>query len=128
MKHPILALVLASAPFIVLAAPAAPTTAEANRRVQDLPVVIIRARRIDPVSTAETGHAEDKPSPTYGGADASAPTPLGHLEQELIATRIRLARAQLELARLRRNLRATLRHPDPRQCEMAAASAPSHVP
>ena len=132
MKHPILALVLASAPLIVLAAPASappvPAAGETYGRILDLPVVTIRARRMEPVSRTEPDPPKDVPSDTH----RRGPTPAHHalrlLEQDLVATRIELAHVQLELARLRLELRTTLRRGDQGQCELAAASAPPQVP
>ena len=126
MKHPILALALASAPHIVLAAPSstppALTMAETYRPVQDLPIVTIRARRIDAVSTPEPGQPEK--ARVRSRTRSSERGSLSQLEQELAATRIELAHVQVALARLRLEPRATLRHHDPRQCEIAAANTP----
>lgn len=132
MKHPILALVLASAPLIVSAAPAsavpAPAPDDLYRPVQDLPVVTIRARRIGPVSATAPAPVEHVPSIQRSRTPPTDREPLGHLVQELVATRMELAHVQLELARLRLELRKALAHYPREQCEMAAASAPSRVP
>jgi len=127
MKHPILALVLASAPLIVPTAPAsaapAPTTDDPYRPVQDLPVVTIRARRIEPVSATAPAPTEHVPSTHRRLTPPADLEPQGRLERELVTTRVKLAHVQLELARLRLELRKALG-----QCEMAAASAQPHVP